>query len=141
MIMRFSHPFDTLLGLQNALDSAMSSDWFGLGTTSRGAFPPVNVFQQGDDFVVVTEIPGMDKSAIELKVQNNALQIAGKRNIDYGDGASLHRRERRTGSFNRTVSFPTEINAQNVKAEYRDGILAVFVQRAESAKPKTVPIA
>lgn len=141
MIMRFSDPFETLQNVQRALDAAMSSDWFGTGTTSRGAFPPVNVFQQDDDFVVVTELPGMSKSEIALKVQNNELQIAGKRSIDYGEGASLHRRERRTGSFNRTVSFPAEINAGGVKAEYRDGILAVFVPRAESAKPRTVAIA
>lgn len=141
MIMRFSDPFETLQGVQRALDSAMSSDWFGIGTTSRGAFPPVNVFQQDDDFVVVTELPGMSKSEIELKVQNNELQIAGKRSIDYGEDASLHRRERRAGSFNRTVSFPADINPKGVKAEYRDGILAIFVPRAESAKPRTVAIA
>lgn len=140
MIMRFSDPFETLQSVQRALDAAMSSDWFGIGTTSRGAFPPVNVFQQDDDFVVVTELPGMSKSEIELKVQNSELQIAGKRNIDYGEGASLHRRERRAGSFNRTVSFPADINPKGVKAEYRDGILAVFVPRAESAKPRTVAI-
>jgi HSP20 family protein len=43
--------------------------------------------------------------------------------------------------FNRTVSFPADINAGGVKAEYRDGILAIFVPRAESAKPRTVAIA
>ncbi len=141
MIMRFSDPFETLQSVQRALDAAMSSDWFGMGTTSRGAFPPVDVFQQDDDFVVVTELPGMSKKEIELKVQGNELQIAGKRNVDYGEGASLHRRERRAGSFNRTVNFPAEINAAGVKAEYRDGILAVFVPRAESAKARTVTIA
>lgn len=141
MIMRFSDPFETLLGLQRALESASSSDWFGLGTTSRGAFPPVNVFQQDDDFVVVTEIPGVNKRDLELKVKENQLQISGKRGSTYGEGVSLHRRERRTGSFDRTVSFPTEIDAQGVKAEYRDGILAVFVPRAASAKPRTVSIA
>ena len=140
MIMRFSDPFETLQSVQRALDAAMSSDWFGIGTTSRGAFPSVNVFQQDDDFVVVTELPGTSKNEIELKVQNNELQIAGKRNIDYGEGASLHRRERRAGSFNRTVSFPADINPKGVRAEYRDGILAIFVPRAESAKPRTVAI-
>jgi HSP20 family protein len=140
MVVRFSDPFETLLGLQRALESARSSDWFGLGTTSRGTFPPVNVFQQGDDFVVVTEIPGVNKSDLELKVKENQLQIAGKRGSSHGEGVSLHRRERRTGSFDRTVSFPAEIDAQGVKAEYRDGILAVFVPRAASAKPRTVSI-
>lgn len=141
MATRFSDPFETLLGLQRALESTRSSDWFGLGTSSRGAFPPVNVFQQGDDFVVVSEIPGVNKSELELKVKENQLQITGKRSIAYGDGVSLHRRERRAGGFDRTVTLPTEIDAQGVKAEYRDGILAVFVPRAVSAKPRTVSIA
>lgn len=141
MVVRFSDPFETLLGLQRALESARSSDWFGLGTSSRGAFPPVNVFQQDDDFVVVTEIPGVDKSDLEVRVRENQLQIAGSRSSTYGEGASLHRRERRMGGFNRTVSFPTEIDSQGVKAEYHDGILAVFVPRAAKAKPRTVNIA
>ncbi len=140
MIMRLSDPFEALLELQRALDSATGSDWFGLSTSSRGAFPPVNVFQQGDDFVVIAELPGVKKSELDIKIHNNQLRLAGKKVIDYGNKVSLHRRERVFGDFDRTIGFPTDVDPSKVKAEYHDGILAVFVPRAESAKPRTVNI-
>jgi HSP20 family protein len=109
MVMRFLDPFETLLNLQRALESVRSSDWFGIGTTGRGEFPPINVFQKGDEFVVITEIPGVHKSDLQIKVKDGQLQISGKKEVDYGGKASLHRRERLSGSFDRSISFPTDI--------------------------------
>ncbi len=140
-MLSFSDPFETLLSLQRALDAASRSNWFGLGTTNRGGFPPINVFQKGDDFVVVAELPGSQKAELEIKVKDNQLQLSGKKAISYDEKASVHRRERVGGSFDRTIGFPAEIDADGVKAEYRDGILAVFVPRAERSKPKTIKIA
>ncbi len=137
----FSDPFETLLSLQRALDAASRSNWFGLGTTNRGGFPPINVFQKGDDFVVVAELPGTKKADLDIKVKDNQLQLSGKKIISYDEKASVHRRERVGGRFDRTIGFPTEVDANGVKAEYRDGILAVFVPRAERAKPKSIKIA
>ena len=53
----------------------------------------------------------------------------------------LHRRERLAGRFDRAVTMPIEINPDDVKAEYRDGILALFLPRAESDKPKSIKVA
>lgn len=55
---RFRDPFQALLNLQRNLESTRLSDWFGGTTASRGGFPPINVFGQGHDFVVVAELPG-----------------------------------------------------------------------------------
>ncbi len=140
MVMRLSDPFTPLVGLQRALDSTMTSDWFGLGTSSRGGFPPVNVFTQNDDYVVIAELPGINKSDLDIKVQNRQLRLAGKKTVEYDDHASLHRRERLAGSFDRTITLPTDIDPDGVKAEYRNGILAIFVPRAESAKARSVTI-
>ncbi len=140
MAMRLSDPFDALLGLQRALESTRSSDWFGLGTTSHGGFPPVNVFHQDDDFVVIAELAGINKSDLDIQVQNRQLRLAGKKVIEYDDRASLHRRERLAGSFDRTISFPTDVDPDGVKAEYRNGILAIFVPRAERARARSVSV-
>ena len=61
MSMTYSDPFDVLLSLQQALEARRASDWLRDATTSMGSFPPINVFQQGDDFVAIIELPGVSK--------------------------------------------------------------------------------
>jgi HSP20 family protein len=140
MAIFFRDPFESLRLFQNALERQRSTDWFGAGTASTGAYPPVNVFQQEDGFVVVAELPGVDKADLDIQVKDKRVRISGKRAIDYGEGASMHRRERVSGSFDRTFAVPVEIDAERVKAEYRDGILAIRLVQSERSKPRSVAI-
>jgi HSP20 family protein len=140
MSMTFGDPFDALFGLQRALEARRASDWLRDATTSMGPYPPINVFRQGDDFVAIIEIPGVSKSDLEILAKENTIRIAGKKPINYDKGVSLHRRERISGEFDRTLTVPVEIDAERIKAEYRDGVLALFISTAERAKPRTVRI-
>ncbi|MGX9428714.1 MULTISPECIES: Hsp20/alpha crystallin family protein [Bradyrhizobium] len=140
MIMGFADPFDTLLDLQRSLEVTLASDWLQDLTTSRGPFPPINVFQQGDDILAIVELPGVSKSDLQIEAKENAIRIFGKKKVDYPEEASLHRRERVSGEFDRTLSVPVQIEPDGIRAEYRDGILALFLPRAESDKPRTVKI-
>ena len=112
----------------------------GSSTTGMGSFPPINIFQQGDDFVAIVELPGVDKNDLGIDVKENTIRISGKKTINYDEGASVHRRERVWGVFDRTMSVPIQIDPDAVKAEYRDGVLALFIPRAESDKPRTIKI-
>ena len=134
------HPIDALFDLQRALDSRLDSGWLSDTTSGTGAFPPINVFQQGDDIVAILEVPGVGKQDLDIQVKGNALRVSGKKAIAYPEGASLHRRERLSGSFDRTLTVPMQINADGIKAEYRDGVLALFIPRAESDKPRSIKI-
>jgi HSP20 family protein len=134
------NPLDALFDLQRALDSRLESDWLRGTTAGTGAFPPINVFQQGDNLVAILEVPGVDKSDLEIQAKDNAIRISGKKSISYPESVSVHRRERRTGSFDRTLTVPMQIDADGIKAEYRDGVLALFIPRAESDKPRTIRI-
>lgn len=69
-----------------------------------------------------------------LEVRGNAIRISGKV-IDYGGKASVHRRERIAGSFDRTITLPVQLDPDRVTAEYRDGLLALSLPRTESDKP------
>jgi HSP20 family protein len=140
MVIRMRDPFATLLGLQRAMDNAMRSDWFGIRTTGRGAFPPVNVFEQGEDFAVVAELPGVKKEDLDIQVKGATVRIRGRKAIDYGENVSVHRRERAAGEFDRVVTLPAQIDASKVKADYRDGVLTLRLPRAESEKPRSVAI-
>src|SRR5579883_45554 len=141
MVMLLPDPFETLFNLQQALDAFRESDWLQSSPSGTGAYPPVNVFRKGDDFVVITEVPGIKKSDLEIQVKDNTIRIAGTKSIEYAEKASLHRRERLGGRFDRAVALPVRIEADQVKAEYRDGILALFLPRAERDKPRSIKIA
>jgi HSP20 family protein len=139
-VARFTDPLGALLNLQRALDSRRLSDWFGGSTASRGGFPPINVFRQGDDFVVVAELPGVDKDDLEIQIRQKNLRLAGRKTVDYTDDVSVHRRERVGGSFDRTITFPVNIDPDGAKAEYRDGVLKLFVPRSPAEKPRKIAI-
>jgi len=140
MLMGFADPFDTLLELQRSLEGTLSSDWLQDLTTSRGPFPPINVFKQGDDVLAIIELPGLSKSDLQIEAKENSIRVFGKKAVAYPEEASLHRRERVSGDFDRTLSFPVQIDPDRIKAEYRDGILALFLPRAESDKPRNIQI-
>src|SRR5689334_19256832 len=103
MVTSFSSPFDALFALQRSLDANLESGWLGAGTAGPGSFPPINIFQKGEDFVAVVELPGVDKESLEIEAKQNTIRIAGRKTIKYDANASVHRRERVTGSFDRTI--------------------------------------
>ena len=140
MITAFADPLETLLNLQRSLEARTASDWLQNQTTSQGPFPPINVFQQGHDILAVIELPGVDKNDLQIQAKNNTIRISGRKAINYPEGVSLHRRERMRGEFDRTITLPVQIDTDHIKAEYRDGILALFLPRSESDKPRTISV-
>lgn len=137
----FPDPFESLFDLQRSLDAFRASDWLSRGLSGGGGtFPLLNIFSQDDDILVTTELPGVKREDVDIQVHGNRLRIAGRKAIQYDDGASLHRRERLSGNFDRTVAIPFEVDAERVKAEYRDGVLALLLPRAERDKPKSITI-
>ena len=85
-------------------------------------------------------LPGIEKNDLEIQAKENTIRISGKKVIGYDEGVSIHRRERTFGEFDRTISIPVEINPDGIKAEYNNGVLALFLPKAESAKPRTIKI-
>ena len=140
MVMGYADPFETLFAFQRALENRLSSDWLGTTTAAMGAYPPVNVFQQGDDLVAIVELPGVNKEDLNIQAKENTIRIAGQKTIEYPENVSLHRRERLSGVFDRTLVVPMQIDPDRIKAEYNDGLLALFIPRAERDKPRTIEI-
>ena len=78
MALGFADPFDALFRFQGALDQRLDSDWLEDATSGVGAFPPINVFRQGNDFVAIIELPGVSKDDLALEVRGNAIRISGE---------------------------------------------------------------
>src|SRR6516225_6791308 len=139
-MMTFDDPFEALFAIQRALDSRRASDWMGSSMTGVGSFPPINIFQKGDDLVAIVELSGVDKNDLEIEAKENTIRIRGKKTIAYGEQASVHRRERISGVFDRTLSVPIRIEPGGIKAEYRYGVLARLTPRAEADKPRSIKV-
>ena len=131
---------DILFAFQQALENRQLSDWLGSSTAGMGSYPSINVFQQGDDLVAIIELPGVNKADINIQAKGDTIRIAGRKSIDYPEDVSLHRRERLSGSFDRTLVVPMQIDPDAIKAEYNNGLLALFIPRAEQDKPRTIEI-
>jgi HSP20 family protein len=140
MVMRYADPFESLFSFQRALENRLSSGWLGDTTAGTGAYPPINVFQRGDDLVAIIELPGVDRSDLNIEAKDNKIRIAGSKNVNYPQNASAHRRERLSGMFDRTLAVPMQIDPDGIKAEYQDGVLAIFIPRAERDKARVIQI-
>lgn len=126
--------FDELLRLRNEFEKVAA-------TWSRGVYPPVNIYDDGECYLVRTEIPGMDKSALEVTVKNNQLTLGGQRSVQRPTtDAAHHRREREGGKFRRTVTLPDSVDSTKIQATYKNGVLEVVVPRAPEARQRRIEI-
>jgi HSP20 family protein len=136
----FPDPFGTLLGLQNALDAFRRSDWLQSSPSASGSYPPLNVFRKGDDFALVAELPGVSSSDLDIQVKGRTVRLSGTKSAKYPEKASIHRRERLQGRFDRSITLPIEVDQDRATAEFHDGVLAITLPRAERDKPRSIQI-
>ena len=111
------------------------------GDVGTGVFPPLNVTQDDDNFYLRAELPGIKPEELSISAVRNRVSLAGKRVIQREhERVSYHRKERAEGSFNRTVTLPTEVDEGRVDARYTDGILTIPLPKAEEAKPRQIAV-
>lgn len=150
-LMRWQRPelgnwlgFGRLTDLRNEIDRLFEAPLSELARTSQllsGWTPAMDVYEDKDNVYVRAELPGMKKEDIDLSLHNGSLSISGERKGEdkYGD-AEVYRSERFFGRFQRTVTLPTQVAADKVKAQYQDGILTVTLPKSEEAKPKHIDV-
>lgn len=112
----------------------------GLRSVPRGTFPAINVYDQGDSALLLAEIPGLQAKDLELTILGDSVTLKGERREEAAEGERYYRKKRPVGSFLRTVTLPTEVDPDTVKAEYRDGVLMVRMNKVEKAKARKVEI-
>ena len=106
-----------------------------------GWTPAFDVYEEKDNFIVKAELPGMKKEDITVSLHDGNLIISGERKTETkGEGAEVYRAERFFGKFQRTVALPTTVATNQVKAEYKDGVLTVTLPKSEEAKPRQINV-
>jgi HSP20 family protein len=136
--------FGRLSSLRDELDRLFESPWADLANTSQllsGWTPALDVYEDKENFIVKAELPGMKREDIDVSLHGGALSISGERKSETKhEDAEVHRTERFSGRFQRTVTLPAVVAADKVKAQYKDGVLTVTLPKTEEAKPKQIDV-
>ncbi|MGB7054639.1 MAG: Hsp20/alpha crystallin family protein [bacterium] len=103
--------------------------------------PSIDIEESNGNLMVKAEIPGMKKENIKVSVKEDMLTISGERKQENETrDKTYHRIERSYGQFRRMIRLPAEVDADKVKASYKDGVLSVTLPKPESMKPKHIDV-
>ena len=135
-IIRFD-PFADLLTNRGPLDADFAS-WGGSGRW----VPAVDIFENGkQELVLKAELPDMKREDIQVVFENNTLTLKGERKFENDvKQEQFHRVERAYGTFSRSFSLPSTVDASKIGAEYKNGVLTVTLPFREEAKPRTINV-
>jgi HSP20 family protein len=132
--------FDGLRGeLDRALDPFRSPDAAGL--LDRRTAPAIDVIETEEEYLVIADLPGVDRKDLEVSVTGSLLSIKGDKKAEKeSDKKRIFRKETWVGSFSRTIDLPAQIDAGKIGAELRDGVLTVRIAKREEAKTRLITV-
>lgn len=113
---------------------------YGPSWVASDGMPKTNLYDNGDFFTILAEVPGFLKNDLNIKIQGNYLEISGKREADAIEGYTTHRLERSTVNFSRSFTLQSDVDADKVEATLKNGILDLKLPKSEAAKPKQIDI-
>ena len=138
------NPFGEMARMRNEIDR-LFEDAFNapVGKWERSAVWgfPLDVTENEDAFMVKAAVPGMNPDDLDITISDNVLTIKGEtQEEDVHDDEKVHLRERRFGSFMRSISLPTPVESDNVAANIENGVLTLHIPKAEAVKPKRIAV-
>ncbi|MCZ6573785.1 MAG: Hsp20/alpha crystallin family protein [Planctomycetota bacterium] len=117
------------------------NEFFSLGSVADGFHPALDVSETDDAVVVRAEVPGVDPQEIEVSVHGDILELRGeKKQQEEPKETGYYRVERSYGSFRRSLKLPAKVDAENVEAKAKDGILTLTLPKREDAKPRRIKV-
>jgi len=136
-------PWNELVSLRDAMDrlfeESVVSPRKWMPSLQEGL--AIDVYQTNEDVVVKSTVPGVKADDLDITIVGDTLTIKGEFKAEEGvEEQNYIRRERRYGSFCRSVTLPTSVDADKATAEFEDGVLTLGIPKAESVKPKTIEI-
>jgi HSP20 family protein len=131
------HRFENLLGhaplqlRENGEESLTASEWS----------PPVDIAEDDKEYVIKAELPDIHREDVKVTVENGLLSISGERKFEKEEkNKKYHRVERAYGYFARSFSLPDAVDADQVKADFKDGMLTIHVPKSDRARPKQIEV-
>ena len=140
MVLRRWEPFRELRNMEDTINRM----WRGYGgePPAGGWIVPLDVVREGDSITLHASLPGVDPEHIDVSVEENVLTIAAATHSDTEEKQGEYlMRERRSGSFHRSLRLPDTVDTEMIKPVYKNGVLTITIPRAESRKARKLPVA
>jgi HSP20 family protein len=135
-------PLREMMTLREAMDQ-LFDDAFTRPRSQGGVsiIPPIDLYQTPDEVIVKVNLPGLKAEDVQISVTSDVLTLRGefKQELEKKE-ATYHVLERRSGSFERSVMLPTDVQTEKAKADFEDGVLTISLPKAEAVKPKTITV-
>jgi HSP20 family protein len=140
-------PWGDIVSLREAMNNLLEESFVrprpGMPGPGMASSLALDVKETPDRFVVTASVPGVPPADIDITILGDTLRIRGQRKEETeesGEGGRWLLRERRFGQFERTVSLPTVVNPEAADADFKDGVLTITLPKAETAKPRNIPV-
>ena len=128
--------FDDLFELNREMNRVLKTG----GVSGKLNWPETNTYENSDEYILVSKVPGLEKEDIEITLKDNSLTIRGNRNKETGDELKNHLNERFSGEFERNFMLNNKVDIDNINAEASDGLLIIKLPKSAEIKPKKIEI-
>jgi HSP20 family protein len=136
-------PFHHLATLEDRMNRLFETPFRGRWEDSAltAWSPAVDIYETENELILKADLPDMNEKDIDVRVENNMLTVRGERKFEQKVKEENYLRIERTyGAFSRSFSLPATVNTENIKAEYKNGVLTVELPKRAEAKPKQVKV-
>ena len=139
-------PFGEMMTLRSSMDRLFDDTFRSMGVREQNsgqrAFSlALDVSEDENEYLVKASVPGIAQDDLEITLNDHLLTISGEfKEETEQEGVQYHLRERRYGKFSRSLTMPSELNEEGVKATFESGVLTVHLPKAEKAKPRRIAV-
>jgi len=107
---------------------------------ARAFLPPTDIFESDDVLTIVMEMPGVDRKDVEVKVEDDILNVEGRLDFSKYEGMQPVYTEYNVGHYRRSFSLSSKIDQDRISAQMQDGVLTLLLPKAEEAKPRRISV-
>ncbi|MEJ2551747.1 MAG: Hsp20/alpha crystallin family protein [Anaerolineales bacterium] len=136
-------PFREMRSMHNMLDRLMDQSFYTpvFETNGHTTLIPIDVYQTDEEVHVKATVPGLKPEDIQISVTGDTLSISGETESEHEEkDRDYFVRERRMGSFSRSITLPVGVDADKAKADFEDGVLTITLPKSEAEKPKMISV-
>ncbi len=126
--------------MENVFERALRDELEGSLSENQNGAIGASLETTDDELVLRAELPGIQPDDIELQVTGDGLTLRAERTLEEHEGYSVHRQERGSWRVSRSWSFPVKVDADNARAEVKNGLLTVHLPKAAETRPRRIDI-